>query len=72
MNWFEQLPPQCPPSDAMPCNGIYYRIAKGNPVDDSDFFSQRKLMPDKVFTGLGIDECIIRSISVFSDIEDAV
>ena len=72
MNWFEQLPPQCPPSDAMPCNGIYYRIAKGNPVDDSDFFSQRKLMPDKVFTGLGIDECIIRSISVFFDIEDAV
>lgn len=29
-------------------------------------------MPDKVFSGLGIDECIIRSISVFSDLEDAI
>ena len=57
MNWYEQLPPQCPPLDAVPCVGTYYRIAKGN--------------PDKVFSGLGVDECIARSISLFSEVNDA-
>lgn len=71
MNWYEQLPPLCPPADAVPCGGKYYRIAKGNPVTDGDFFSQRKLQPDKQFTGLGVDECIARSISLFSEISDA-
>jgi hypothetical protein len=71
MNWYEQLPELCPPVDAVPCEGTYYRIAKGNPANDGDFFSQRKLQPNKVFTGLGVDECIARSISLFSDINDA-
>jgi hypothetical protein len=71
MNWYEQLPPQCPPSDAIPCGGAFYRIAKGNPASDDDFFSQRKLHPNKIFTGLGVDECIARSISLFSEVNDA-
>ena len=70
MAWYEQLPPHCPPVDATPCNGRFYRIAKGNPVENGDFFSQRKLQPEKVFKGLGIDECIARSISLFSDVND--
>ena len=72
MDWYEQLPPLCPPTDASPCNGRFYRIAKGNPANDSDFFSQRKLQPDKVFVGLEIDECIVRAISLFSDEADVV
>ena len=72
MNWYEQLPELCPPVDAVPCEGTYYRIAKGNPASNGDFFSQRKLQPNKVFTGLGVDECIARSISLFSDINDAI
>ena len=66
MDWYEQLPPLCPPTDANPCNGRYYRIAKGNPANDSDFFSQRKLQPDKVFVGPGVDECIAHA-KTFSD-----
>ena len=65
--WFEELPEQCPPEDAKECNGIYFRIANGNPATSEDFFSQRKLRPDKVFKGAGIDECIIKSISLFSN-----
>lgn len=65
--WFETLPEQCPPEDAELCNGSYYRIANGNPVDSADFFSQRKLQPDRVFKGPDIDECIARAISLFSD-----
>ena len=72
MNWYEQLPELCPPVDAVPCEGTYYRIAKGNPASNGDFFSQRKLQPNKVFTGLGVDECVARSISLFSDINDAI
>ena len=52
--WFEELPDQCPPEDAMECNGIYFRIANGNPATSEDFFSQRKLQPDKIFKGEGI------------------
>ena len=40
--WFEELPDQCPPEDAMECNGVYFRIANGNPATSEDFFSQRK------------------------------
>ena len=65
--WFEELPEQCPPEDAIECRGIYYRIANGTPATSEDFFSQRKLQPDKIFKGEGIDDCILKSISLFSD-----
>lgn len=66
-NWFEELPEQCPPEDAKECNGVFFRIANGNPTTSADFFSQRKLQPSKIFKGEGIDDCIVKSISLFSD-----
>lgn len=69
--WLETLPEQCPPEDAELCNGSYYRIANGNPVDSADFFSQRKLQSDKVFKGSDINECVARTISLFSDRKEA-
>lgn len=71
MNWFEQLPQYCPPADATPCKGDYFRLANGNPATSADFFSQRKLQPNKVFTGNGVDECIARAVSLFQDKDDA-
>lgn len=65
--WFEELPDQCPPDDAVECKGLYYRIANGDPVTSEDFFSQRKMYPDKAFKGEGIDECVIKSVSLFSE-----
>ena len=38
----EELPDLCPPSDAMACSGVFYRIAEGNPVKSLDFFLQRR------------------------------
>ena len=64
VEWFELLPEQCPPEDAQQCDGYYYRIANGNPAQSVDFFSQRRLQPDKVFKGLGVDECITRAVSL--------
>ena len=59
--WFETLPEQCPPTDAEQCEGYYYRIANGNPATTEDFFSQRKMQPDKV----------TRAVSLFSEREEA-
>lgn len=42
-----------------------------NPAESKDFFSQKQLAPDKEFKGEGIDECIVRAVSVFAMIEDA-
>lgn len=71
MTWFEALPPLCPPADAVPAAGIFFRIAKGLPTESEDYFSQRHLQPDKVFVGEGIDECIVRSVSVFDNLDQA-
>lgn len=68
--WYEELPKFCPPSNAIaPQSEIFYRVAKGDPTQNSDFFSQRKLQPDKQFN---VDECIARAISIFRDTEDAI
>lgn len=71
MNWFEDLPSQCPPADAIPVNGVFYRIAKGLPTESDDYFSQRMLQPTKGFVGEGIDECIVRSVSLFQSPNEA-
>lgn len=71
MKWFENLPNYCPPADADACDGVFYRIADGDPAKSEDFFSQRKLQPSKVFKGQGIDECIAHAVSLFKDAEDA-
>lgn len=65
------MPKYCPPSEAEECHGDFYRIANGNPATSVDFFSQKKLQPDKVFKGQGIDECIARAVSLFKDKDDA-
>lgn len=69
--WFEELPPSCPPSDSVECDGTYYRVSHGNPAESNDFFSQKRLAPNKEFKGEGIDDCIVRAVSVFSLLEDA-
>ena len=71
MKWFEELPEQCPPADAEPANGMYYRIVGGIPSKTEDYFSQRRLQPTKTFHGEGIDECVIRSVSLFDSIDAA-
>lgn len=50
VGWFEQLPVQCPPADAQPCGGSFYRIVKGIPTGTEDYFSQRRLMMSNTLT----------------------
>lgn len=69
--WFEDLPASCPPADASICKGTFYRVSFGNPAESKDFFSQQLLAPEKTFRGEGIDDCIVRAVSVFASLEDA-
>lgn len=63
MKWSEILPDSCPPEDALiPHEESFYRVSHGNPAEDSDFFSQRKMSGgDKIFNGKGIDEWYSKS-----------
>lgn len=63
-NWHELLPANCPPSDALqPNNAKFYRFVS-HPPQPEDFLSQRQSQPHKTFAG--IDECLVRSISLMS------
>lgn len=67
--WAEPLPDGCPPPEARePENEVYYRL-----VDDSvspkpkDFFSTRKLKPDRNFGD--VSECETLGLSVFDTLD---
>ena len=68
IEWFENLPEQCPPKDAVNPEGMtVYRFSFAGIPDEADFISQRMLNPERVFNG--VDECTARSLSVFDNIE---
>ena len=67
MRFFEELPQACPEHDAIPVDCVVYRLVSASP-NDSDFLSQRALYPDKSFHA---SECRARSLSVFTDKDDA-
>ena len=45
--WFEELPPSCPPFDSVECDGTYFRVSHGNPAESEDFFSQNAWLQTK-------------------------
>ena len=63
MNWYEELPPDCPPEEAYPPKATYFRLGS-IPPDDSDFWSHRRRFPHKTFH---VDECVALSLSIFDD-----
>jgi hypothetical protein len=67
MNYYEELPPNCPPDMATAPDDSYFRLGS-IPPDDSDFWSHRRRFPSKTFH---VNECIARSLSVFDDQEAA-
>lgn len=70
MEWFENLPQDCPPKQAYhPDNDPFYRLVETFPPGDKDFFSQRKLCPTKFFSA---GEFIARAISVFVSLQCCV
>jgi len=64
----ENLPHGCPPDDAYEPEGmIVYRMIDGNTAQKSDFYSHRKLFPERLFNTSVCQAC---SLSVFSEYQD--
>ena len=65
MQYFDQLPPDCPPDDAVELTEStkLYRLVKTLPPSAEDFKSYRTLRPDDVF---GANECRASGLSVYS------
>lgn len=68
IDWVEELPPKCPPSEAQSSAEWFYRLVENIPLELSDFCSQRKLFPNKVFESKGVTECQARACSIFCDL----
>jgi len=61
IDFFEELPQNCPPSDArIPDDEIYFRLTGSFPPSIEDFYSQKSLFPNRNYK----DECIARAISL--------
>jgi hypothetical protein len=69
MKWHLELPSDCPPDDAQPASGEFYRYVQNDPPQASDLLSQRELKPECEFDQ---PECVIRSVSIFRHKEDAI
>lgn len=66
MNWYEELPDNCPPIDAFePKGNEFYRLCKGSSAISSDFYSQKKENPSRTFAG--VPECLLSSVSIWDD-----
>lgn len=67
--WHVDLPDECPPPEAEPCDATVYRFVKNDPPTTSDFVrpvdnQQRSPKPDD-------DACEVCALSVFTDPADA-
>jgi len=69
MEWFEELPKDCPPANAQIPNAfVCFRWSNDSrKPHDIDFLSERLRYPNKTFRN--VSECVAHSLSVFDDIE---
>lgn len=56
----------CPPSDAEPTSGVYFRVGRNNPPTADDFKSQSELG-----RALGAEECMRLGLSTLRDLVEA-
>lgn len=69
--WYETLPSECPPKEALPAPGrIVYRFVNNNPPIDSCFHSMHKEGHNLTIGG-EVTECIVRALSVWETEEIA-
>ena len=72
--WPADFPPDCPPEEALPADGVFYRIVKTDPPGSDDFLSQyqqnRRLSDSNIRRGRAT-QCETMGLSVFADESDA-
>ena len=69
MKWPSFLPKNCPPDDAVPADGVVYRLVRQDPPAQRDFVPQRNAGSRSSFPG---SECIASGLSVLRELDDAV
>jgi len=68
LDWDEELPEACPPEDAWDPDGrVFFRLVVDSPPTDHDFWSHRRIWPDRKFN---TSECRARSVSVYERVGD--
>ena len=73
--WPAHFPADCPPSDAVAANGIFYRLAKTNPSKPRDFRSVYEDEPERARKAIEEGrktKCETMGLSVHADINDAI
>ena len=74
-NWPADFPDNCPPEEAAPADGIYYRIVKDDPPRLEDFVSlyhRDNARAMRVIEERKNTECETKGLSVYADADDAV
>lgn len=69
MDWVEKLPSQCPPPDAVPPEGEYYRAVSVD-CSEKDFIPYARLYPNRKYRGAMA--CVSRALSIYTDIDDCI
>ncbi len=69
MDWKESLPAQCPPSDAVPPEGVYFRAVSSNCSED-DFMPYARLYPTRQY--IGSMACTARALSIYENQDDCI
>jgi hypothetical protein len=66
-SWAEQLPENCPPSDAFSPEGMdLFRLVSSNPPTIEDFYPNTQYNLNKYFR---MSQCIQKSISLFATVD---
>jgi len=69
--WFEDLPEGCPSKKSSePDNQDYFRLINKRTPKCKDFWSYKKLIPDKPYENAC--PCEIRAVSIFNSIDGAI
>lgn len=65
MEWFENLPDNCPPEMAYPpTHATFYRVVEYSPPQSKDFLCHKKRFPRINFA----DKCISSALSIFTSL----
>ena len=67
LDWVENLPKNCPPEDVLnPDNQVFFRLTDDFPPSESDFYTVRKLDPDRI---VRVSDCQALSLSLYDSVD---
>ena len=75
LRWPADFPEDCPPAEAAPADGIYYRIVKNDPPELHDFMPLYHLnrgLADARIHSDRATQCETMGLSIFADASDAI